>query len=118
MTGTELESVVDKLADKLGVAVNQLEPIAQEVLDQYIARATVFTIVWAVFLVVFSIAINYSIKRIFKEKKKDYKEKDDDIIVAFFCVSSICSIMILVSTIQVFCYASQVFAPLASILGL
>jgi len=35
MTGTELESVVDKL----GVAVNQLEPMAQEVLDQYVMRA-------------------------------------------------------------------------------
>ena len=38
MTGTDLSAVVDKLAEKLNVAVDRLHPVAQEVLEQYVVR--------------------------------------------------------------------------------
>ena len=44
MTGTEMNGLVDKLADKLDVAVDKVLPVAQEALDQFVARETMFGI--------------------------------------------------------------------------
>jgi len=52
MTGDEMEKVIDKIAEKAGVAVDKIQPIAEEVVRQVEMRAFIMMIVMAVVVTV------------------------------------------------------------------
>jgi len=114
MTGIELEGVVDKLADKLGVAVNELKPVAQEVLDQYIMRAKVCSIIWAILLAGSIICVTVITKFVLK-KWDGFGEGEE-------CLSCIClvciAIFIIIAILMVSSNINEMVAPLPSILDL
>lgn len=103
MTGEELEKVVDKLAEKAGVAVDKMQPIAEEVLRQVEARALV-QIICASILVVLIIAAS-----IFFERKADRYDKGMAVFIGMLL--AFLGVVFLMSAISAY------VAPLAQILG-
>jgi len=52
MESVNVEGIIDKLADKLNVAVDQITPLAQTTLDQYVHKSLFWSIGCAILLVV------------------------------------------------------------------
>lgn len=53
MNANDVNQVVDKLAEKVGLAADKVQPIAEEVVRQYTVRALYDSVCWMVFAVVF-----------------------------------------------------------------
>ena len=115
MDASQVNQVVDKLAEKIGLAVDKVQPIAEEVVRQYAARE----VFMARSLLAFSVlCITAAVMGAYSLCTMDDKESSEGKIVA-----SIMAVMvggfafvgcIIVSSIK---YGNAI-APLASILGL
>lgn len=44
-----LENVIDKLSSKIGIAIDKIKPITDEILRQYLAGRIVYIIMWSIF---------------------------------------------------------------------
>ena len=72
----EPEPSVDKLAEKLGVAVEKLQPLAEETIRQYVARETAYAIIGGFFAFVgfffLFCACPYFVKKVTETKEEAY----------------------------------------------
>lgn len=108
MKADEINKVIDKLAEKIGVAVEKVEPIAQEVIEQVQSRALLqgfSCIALIVFFMVIIFLVNYM---------KDNDEKYEE---ARLGLTSVATVIILIISMVAIGKFSTYIAPLAYILG-
>ena len=114
MQNVNLENVVDTLADKIGLAATQIQPIAEETLRQFQMRAIVGVIVGCV------LGLLLIFPGIFCIKKALYynKEAEEEISFAF----TVGSVLILFAAVMSTCIGlgsiGDAIAPLPGMLGL
>ena len=114
MDATQLTDVVDKMAEKVGVVAEKLQPVAEEVMRQYQLRAVVYAVAAAGTAIVLTFAGSLLMRFVLKDRRP----RDDD--GAFFLVV-LGGLMVVVGACLLFGVAvphiGRAVAPLASILG-
>jgi len=124
MTGTEMNGLVDKLADKLDVAVDKVLPVAQEALEQFVVRETSLAIVSGALAVVGLVALFFCGALVYKSATKlgDCKCCEEPPYVAGCIGGGLGSIFALVLLCaQTHCavyHAAKAMAPLAALVGI
>ncbi len=111
MAAQEIGVLVDKLADKFGVAVEKLQPLAEEVVRQYVVRS------WLCAFSVFGGCVILMICGIWFWRAACATKMEDD------RVQTVClSALMVAASLICFCigieYVCHAVAPLPSILGL
>lgn len=105
MDATQLTDVVDKLAEKVGVATVKIQPVAEEVLKQYVRRE------WATMLIGLAIALLGLWCKTFSEIKADEDERA--FVYGIFAV-----VLLLIGAAVGIEALLHLIAPLPAILGL
>jgi len=109
MTGDEMEKVIDKIAEKAGVAVEKIQPIAEEVVRQVQDRALFLGCGCAVIAFIFLLFIVLSF--VF------CRDKDGGIPDNIAPAIAIMGLFFAIFCIATMVNFSDYIAPLASILG-
>ena len=119
---TETEGATELLAKKLGAAVDELGPLANEVMEQYITRATVFLVISVFFFSVFAVLGVYYTKRAMaanrKEQGKRYIDQDSTATVLNAVLAVVSWIVVFTCTINIVIFSGKLLAPLISVLDL
>lgn len=127
-----LENVIDKLSSKIGIAVEQLKPVADEVLRQYRAEQTVYIIMWSIIsLVVLAVAVYLVVKAVQmytydetlqKDRRKDRNCRpddstiDDDMITGMFVGCGVCFLFGVLFLIILCGHVANYVSPLVQLL--
>lgn len=120
-TQNQFDHVVDRLAEKLGVAVDKIQPLAEDTLHQYIVREWFLGIVWllvgaAVFFLGVSLVIGkHGVKSTAKDKQGDWAGQKVAAIAFGGLMAVVGFVLISVLGIE---HISRALSPLPSILGL
>ena len=124
MNAVDVSAVVDKLAEKLGVAVEQVQPLAEEVVRQYVVREWAFAIgcaiLWIALLGLCAIAAQTGLRNGHKEAARDANYTSDE--TSWYILAAASGIVALIATAicagHVVYFVSHALAPLPSLLGL
>ena len=116
-----LNQVIDKLAEKFGVAVDKVQPMAEEVLRQYVMRASVEAVMCFVFVASLIVYGSWAAKKARSLPYVDVGKSHPEV-----CGTAIClGISVVISFVLIFILAGvgtqaimRAVAPLPSILGL
>lgn len=108
---TEINQVIDKLAEKLGMAANEIAPLAEKIVAEYQAKATVGAIVCAAVAVVLIGAtaawVRFGMKQYAARKCKD----EDGWLPAIIIPAVGCGIAVVPLFIEGLQYLMQSIAP-------
>jgi hypothetical protein len=123
MEAVDVNAVVDKLAQKLSIAADNILPVAEQTIDQYATRAGFLAIMSAVLFVVFSVVVIIMSICLVKELKVHYDAYEETRrqtarATIFGIIVAVSGIGCIVSVIQGLLHMGRWLAPLPSILGL
>ena len=116
MQGAEMNAVVEKVADKIGVAVEKLAPLANEVIRQYRLKSACYVAGLVVALLVVAILARWAWR--FTEPDEAWKADEEvrcNIRAATGLVTLLSALLALGFIVH---YLTRVIAPLPSLLGL
>lgn len=119
MDAATVETLVDKLAEKIGCAVEQVQPIAQQTLEQYVARETFIAIVCSVAAAIGVCSIIVAAIRAIACRDLNSRGEWPGPRVAVVMIFGFSGfIMTLIGTIEGVKAYARAIAPLPSLLGL
>lgn len=109
----ELSEVVDKLAEKIGVAGTKLQPIAEECLKQYGDRALLWAVASLGLVFVVGVVV---IALMFRTRQIEYDDDDRHLVQALiiFGGTALWAGLLMAAVVNL----GHAIAPLPSILGL
>jgi hypothetical protein len=108
MTTNEIGTVIGMVCDKVGLAVNQVQPLAEEVVRQYQARAMAWLIVCSTVIVTAVIVLRVSVRKISVAKEPEVA----DILAAIFAGTAL-----LIASVAFCANIGDYFAPLCGLIG-
>lgn len=112
-----MEVVIDKMAEKIGIAVEKLQPLAEETIRQYIARETAFAICGGI-AVLFGLFLGLVCIKSAIKVGEDLSSKGDKYI-PLVVISGIASlIFVIVGMVEGIAGLGNALAPLPGLLGL
>lgn len=110
MNSDDVNKVIDKLADKLGVAVEQVEPLAEQVVSQYVLRSTFWGIGSLIIAISFLVVGVVMCHRTLKDNPHE-----TEVAAAWAIIMSVIALIPLALAFQ---NLGNAIAPLPSMLGL
>lgn len=111
----ELNTVVDKISEKIGIAVTQLKPVAEEVITQYKMKHTVNLIGFSVgILLLLAMCI---LCFLFVRYKTNNNRDNEYVIAGALVVAVVFLIMFPIFLVGLFGEIGSIVSPLDSILG-
>jgi hypothetical protein len=109
MTTNEIGTVIGMVCDKVGLAVDKVQPLAEEVVRQYQARAMAWMIVCATLFVIGIPLIIFCLKRV--SNHEDGGEVQD-------ILTAVIAVAVLLNAGVAFCAnIGDYFAPLCGLIG-
>ena len=118
MTGEEMENVIDKIAEKAGVAVEKIQPIADQVINEVQMRGAVLSGICLFFIVFFSILAILLQRKIYNYEMKLREGGDKKAMPEMGMICYVFLFLVLAGLVPGFFIGLfEYIAPLASILG-
>ena len=112
MNTEQMETVVDKLAEKIGLAVDKVGPLAQQTIDQYVKREMMLCCAYSVGIVVFTVVAAALIMLALKYAEGDCR------VMAIFMTSILWIVLCALFGAEAVSAYGHTIAPLPSLLGL
>jgi len=117
-TSSEIETVVEVLADKIGVAAETLLPVGEELLRQISMRGRVVCLSTATAALVCIALLVYSLPKATKKEERGHHSVETDSPTIFIVPTVLSIVGIMCFTGAAFAHLYDWFAPMTVVLGI